>query len=41
VAERLYLSRRTIETHLKHIYQKLVIRSRVQLATIAATRRGG
>ena len=32
VAERLYLSRHTVESHLKHIFTKLGIRSRVALA---------
>jgi DNA-binding NarL/FixJ family response regulator len=32
IAQRLTLSRRTIETHLAHAYRKLDIRSRAELA---------
>jgi DNA-binding CsgD family transcriptional regulator len=32
VAERLFVTTNTIETHLKHIYQKLEVRSRTELA---------
>jgi DNA-binding CsgD family transcriptional regulator len=38
IAEQLYISRNTVETHLKHIYRKLGVASRIQLAA-AATRR--
>jgi CRP-like cAMP-binding protein len=34
IAERLYISRHTVETHLKRIYAKLHIGSRVQLAAL-------
>lgn len=34
IAERLYISRHTVESHLKNIYIKLDIRSRVSLATL-------
>jgi len=33
IAERLYISRHTVESHLKHMYVKLGLRSRVELAT--------
>jgi DNA-binding CsgD family transcriptional regulator len=36
VAERMFVSRHTIESHLKHIYRKLRIASRVELAAEAA-----
>lgn len=35
IAERLFISRHTVESHLKHIFTKLRIGSRVELATIA------
>ena len=38
VGERLYVSRRTVETHLKHVFTKLGMASRVELA-VAVTRR--
>jgi pimeloyl-ACP methyl ester carboxylesterase/DNA-binding CsgD family transcriptional regulator len=36
VAERLYLSRYTVETHLKHVFAKLGVSSRAELAALAA-----
>ena len=39
VAEELYLSRHTIDAHLKHIYLKLDIHSRVELAVLALQHR--
>ena len=35
VAERLYLSRYTVETHLKHVFAKLGVSSRAELAAVA------
>jgi DNA-binding NarL/FixJ family response regulator len=32
IAERLYVTRRTVETHLTHVFQKLNIASRTELA---------
>jgi DNA-binding CsgD family transcriptional regulator len=34
VAAALFLSRRTVETHLSHIYRKVGVRSRTQLAQV-------
>jgi DNA-binding CsgD family transcriptional regulator len=38
IAQRLLMSRETVKTHLSHIYTKLRIRTRAQLAALAATR---
>lgn len=38
IAERLFISRRTVETHVSHILRKLEVASRVQLAAEAARR---
>ncbi len=35
VAERLFLSRYTVETHLKHVFAKLAVSSRAELAALA------
>ena len=35
VAERLYLYRYTVETHLKHVFAKLGVSSRAELAALA------
>ncbi len=34
IGESLYVSRRTVETHIAHAFQKLDVRSRTQLAAI-------
>ena len=39
IADRLFISRRTVETHLAHIFRKLTIGNRTQLATTAVGRR--
>jgi len=41
VADRLFVSVNTVETHLRHIYRKLEIRSRAELATLVGRRREG
>lgn len=38
IAERLYISRRTVETHVSRLYQKLQLKGRVTLAMEAAAR---
>ena len=40
VAERLFVSRRTVATHLEHVFQKLGFSTRVRLATEAVRRLG-
>lgn len=37
VAGRLYISRHTVDAHLRHIFRKLDINSRVELAKLVAT----
>jgi DNA-binding CsgD family transcriptional regulator len=36
VAEQLFVSRHTVETHLKHVFAKLGVGSRAELAALAA-----
>jgi DNA-binding NarL/FixJ family response regulator len=39
IGERLFVSRRTVQTHLAHVFTKLGLSSRTQLAAEAARRR--
>ncbi len=41
IGDRLYISRRTVQTHLAHVFAKLDITSRAQLAALVAQHRGG
>lgn len=41
VGRRLYVSPRTVSTHLKHVFAKLGVTSRVELATLVARRGDG
>ena len=40
IGEQLFISRRTVQTHLSHVYAKLQISSRVELAALAAREQG-
>ena len=40
IAERLYLSRRTVESHLYRVYPKLGVSSRAQLVSVLGRRLG-
>jgi DNA-binding CsgD family transcriptional regulator len=39
IAEELYLSRHTVDAHLKHVYRKLDIHTRVELTVLAVQHR--
>ncbi|WP_067501984.1 AAA family ATPase [Actinoplanes sp. TFC3] len=41
VAEKLFLSRHTVDSHLRHIFTKLAIKRRVELAKVVAANRAG
>ena len=41
IGERLFVSRRTVQTHLAHVFTKLDLSSRAQLAAEVTRRRGG
>ncbi len=41
IAERLFLSRYTVETHLKHLFSRLGVRSRTELAALVLTPQSG
>jgi DNA-binding CsgD family transcriptional regulator len=41
IAERLFVSRRTVATHLEHVFQKLGFSTRARLAAEAARRSAG
>lgn len=41
IATRMFISRRTVETHLAHVFRKLDLSSRAQLAAVATARSSG
>jgi DNA-binding NarL/FixJ family response regulator len=40
IGSRLFMSRGTVKTHLSHVYAKLGVANRTELATLAARRDG-
>jgi DNA-binding NarL/FixJ family response regulator len=40
IGDRLYISRRTVQTHLAHVFAKLDLTSRAQLAAVVTQHRG-
>jgi DNA-binding NarL/FixJ family response regulator len=38
IAARLFMSRNTVKTHLSHVYAKLGVSNRTELATVATAR---
>ena len=38
IGSRLFISRRTVESHLTHVFRKLEVRNRTQLVAALATR---
>jgi len=41
IGDRLFISRRTVQAHLAHVFAKLDLTSRAQLAALVAGHRGG
>jgi DNA-binding NarL/FixJ family response regulator len=41
ISEQLYVTRRTVETHLTHVFRKLRLEARIELATCFPKAHGG